>query len=114
MAILLIGNFIFLSRGFASCSTANSAGEARTEEEEDAPSSTSPPSTSQFPASSSFLRMALDLKDGEHKGEQEEEDEDDDEQISPVHRAEQHVARAETEMLQRAAEAKLKFKVTAV
>ncbi len=58
--------------------------------------------------------MALDLKDGEHKGEQEEEDEDDDEQISPVHRAEQHVARAETEMLQRAAEAKLKFKVTAV
>ncbi len=59
--------------------------------------------------------MALDLKDGEHKGEQEEDDDDDDdEQISPVHRAEQHVARAETEMLQRAAEAKLKFKVTAV
>ncbi len=57
--------------------------------------------------------MALDLKDGERMGEQEEDD-DDDEQISPVHRAEQHVARAETEMLQRAAEAKLKFKVTAV
>ncbi len=114
---MLNGKIIFLSRGFTSCSTANSAGEARTEEEEDAPSSTSPPSTSQFPASSSFLRMALDLKDGERRGEQDEDeddDEDDDEQISPVHRAEQHVARAETEMLQRAAEAKLKFKVTAV